>query len=59
MLPDVNFRRTAEILGVQLKILGAQLTMLGAPISKEKVKSFIVNKIMSSSLIFVTFISAL
>ena len=30
VLPNVNFRRTAEILGAQLKILGAQLIMLGA-----------------------------
>ena len=28
VLPDVNFRRTAEILEAQLKILGTQLTML-------------------------------
>ena len=33
--PGVNFRRTAEILGAELKILGAQLQILGAPTPKE------------------------
>ena len=45
MLPNVNFRRTAEILGAQLKILGAQLIMLGASISKEKVNSLTVPRL--------------
>ena len=39
------FRRTAEILGAQLKILGAQLIMLGASISKEKVKRLTVPRL--------------
>ena len=41
------FRRTAEILGAQLKILGAQLIMLGAFISKEKVKSLTVPRLFA------------
>ena len=45
MLPDVIFRRTAEILGAQQKILGVQLKMLGASISKEKVKSLTVPRL--------------
>ena len=45
MLPDVIFRRTAEILRAQQKILGVQLKMLGASISKEKVKSLTVPRL--------------
>lgn len=32
VLADVSFKRTAKILGAQLKILEAQLTMLAASI---------------------------
>ena len=34
-LVAIKFRRTAEMLGAELKILGAQLQILGAPTRKE------------------------
>ena len=35
MRPGVIFRRTATMLGTELKILGTQLQILGAPTLKE------------------------
>ena len=59
MLPNVNFRRTAKILGAQLKILGAQLIMLEASISKEKVYKKLNSATFICHLQFVTLTSVL